>query len=89
MTSLRIKVVPSASRSEIAGWLNDSLKVRVSAAPEKGKANRAVEDLLSKSLGISSRNVCIKVGAQSSRKMVEIDGLSLLEIKERLRAINA
>lgn len=87
MTSLHIKVVPGASKSEIAGWLNDSLKVRVSAAPEKGKANHAVKDLLSKTLGISRRDVRIKAGAKSARKTVEIDGLSLLEIKERLSAI--
>ncbi len=84
MTSLRIKVVPGASRSEIAGWLDDRLKVRVSAAPEKGKANRAVEDLFSKALGISSRKVRIKTGSQSPRKTVEIDGLSLPDIKKRL-----
>lgn len=85
MTSIRIKVVPGASKSEISGWLGDSLKIRVSAAPEKGKANRAVVDLLSESLGIPSRNVRIKSGSQSSRKTVEIDGLSLLEIKELIK----
>ncbi|RUM94848.1 MAG: DUF167 domain-containing protein [Thiothrix sp.] len=88
MTSLRIKVVPGASRSEIAGWLNDRLKVRVAAVPENGKANRAVEDLLSKALGISSRQVHITAGTQSPRKTVEIEGLSLLDIKNQLGANN-
>ena len=89
MTSLRIKVVPGASRSEIAEWLDDRLKVRVSAAPGKGKANRAVEELLSNCLGILKHQVRIKAGSQSPRKTVEIDGLSLLEIKKRLGANNA
>lgn len=84
MTALSIKVVPGASRSEITGWLDDSLKIRVSAAPEKGKANRAVEKLLSSALGIPSRNVLVVSGDRSPRKTVEIDGLSLADIKTRL-----
>lgn len=84
MTFLRIKVIPGASRSEIVGWLDDCLKVKVSVAPEKGKANRAVENLLSDYLGILKHQVRIKAGAKSHRKTVEIDGLSLLEIKKRL-----
>lgn len=43
---LRLKVVPGASRSSVAGVLGDRLKVRIAAPPEGGKANRAVEDLL-------------------------------------------
>ena len=48
------KVVPRASRNGIAGWLGDELKIRVSAPPEKGEANKAVEDVLAKVLGISA-----------------------------------
>ena len=44
---LKVRVVPGASRSAISGWLDDVLKVRVSAQPEKGKANTAVVVLLS------------------------------------------
>jgi uncharacterized protein (TIGR00251 family) len=43
---LRLKVVPGASRSAIVGLLGDRLKVRVAAAPEGGKANRAACALL-------------------------------------------
>lgn len=48
---LRLKVVPGASRSAIAGELGDRLKVRIAAPPEGGKANRAVEDLLAELTG--------------------------------------
>jgi len=44
---LRLKVVPGASRSAVAGVLGDRLKLRIAAPPEDGKANRAVEALLS------------------------------------------
>ncbi len=48
---LRLKVVPGASRSAVAGVLGDRLKVRIAAPPEDGRANRAVEELLSRLAG--------------------------------------
>jgi len=42
MGRLSLKVVPGSSRDEIVGWLGDSLKVKVKAPPDKGRANEAV-----------------------------------------------
>lgn len=69
---LRIKVVPGASRSEIAGVLGDRLKVRVAAPAEGGKANRAVVDLLRRCLGM--REIEIVAGLSRSEKTVVIMG---------------
>ena len=84
MTKLMIKVVPGASKSEIAGWMGEWLRIRIAAQPEKGKANRALEKLLAESLGISSQAVRLQTGATSPRKVVEIEGLSREEIIDRL-----
>lgn len=81
---LKIKVVPGASSSGIAGWLGDDLKVRVSAPPEKGKANAAVEAVLCEALDLPGRAVRIISGETSQRKVVEIHGLSSAEILRRL-----
>ena len=54
MGRLSLKVVPGSSRDEIVGWLGDSLKVKVKALPEKGRANEAVVALLAERLGIVS-----------------------------------
>jgi len=81
-----IKVVPGSSRSGIAGWLDETLKVRVTAPPERGKANAEVEALLSTALGLSSSSVRITAGASSSRKTVEVIGLSEWEARRRLTA---
>ena len=81
---LAIKVVPGSSRDDIAGWLGDTLKVRVTAAPERGKANAAVEKTLAAALGVPARCVRIVAGGTSPRKIVEIAGLSEAEVHRRL-----
>jgi uncharacterized protein len=81
---LPIKVVPGSSRSGIAGWLGDTLRVRVTAPAERGKANAAVESLLREVLGLSSGGARIVSGSSSSRKTVEIIGLSDSEARRRL-----
>ena len=79
-----LKVVPGASRSEISGWLGEELKIRIVEAPEKGKANRAVEELLSKVLSLSPQAVKIIKGQTSTRKTLAVTGLSLHEVRQRL-----
>jgi len=79
-----LKVVPGSSRSCIAGWLGESVKVRVKAPPESGKANKAVEKLLAKALQIPLNRVSIVRGGASPRKLVEITGLRGEEIVKRL-----
>ena len=71
---LSIKVVPGASRSEIAGVLGDRLKVRVAAPAEGGKANRAVVEVLREWLGV--RGVEIVSGSSSPEKTVRVSGLT-------------
>ncbi len=84
MSLLKIKVVPGSSRNYIAGWLGESLKIRVTAIPEKGKANDAVVTLLAETLKIPKQDVTLSSGASSPRKVFKISGLSNSEIKSRL-----
>jgi uncharacterized protein YggU (UPF0235/DUF167 family) len=81
---LLIKVVPASSRNCIAGWLGDTLKVRVTAQPERGKANAAVEATIAEALGISIASARVIQGKTSPRKIVEILGLSEAEVYRRL-----
>jgi hypothetical protein len=41
MGRLRLKVVPGSSRDEVVGWLDDAIKVKVKAPPEKRRASRS------------------------------------------------
>jgi uncharacterized protein YggU (UPF0235/DUF167 family) len=83
---LPIKVIPGSSRSGVAGWLGDTLRVRVTAPAERGKANAAVESLLSEALGLTSGGARIVSGGSSPRKTGEIVGLSESEARRRLSA---
>lgn len=74
-----VKVVPSSSRDAIVGWLGTSLKVKVRAPAEKGRANKAVEKLIANELGLSSKSVLIVSGHTAAQKIIEISGLSQSE----------
>jgi uncharacterized protein YggU (UPF0235/DUF167 family) len=69
---LKIKVVPKSSRNDIAGWMGYTLKICVQAAPEKGKANRAAQEILAAALGLPKEKVRVVSGLSSARKLVEI-----------------
>ncbi len=83
-TRLSLKVVPGASRAGIAGWLGDSLKVRVTAPAESGKANAAVTALLAAVLGVPKSSVEIVSGGATPHKVVAIRGLTPAEVADRL-----
>ena len=75
MGRLSLKVVPGSSRDEIVGWLGDSLKVKVKAPPEKGRANEAVVALLAERLGIDASSIVVVSGHSSPAKVVAVDGM--------------
>lgn len=81
---LELKVVPGATRNEIAGWLGRRLKVRVAAAAEKGRANAELTAFLAARLGLPKAAVRLVGGAASRLKRVEISGLSEEELFRRL-----
>ncbi len=76
--ALTLKVVPGAKASRIDGWEEDAdrsplLRLRVSAAPEKGKANGAVLKLLAKSLGLPAGRLRVLSGQTGRTKVVLIE----------------
>jgi uncharacterized protein YggU (UPF0235/DUF167 family) len=60
------------------------LKVRVTAPPERGRANAAVEAAIAGALDVPPDCVRIVAGQTSARKVVEIDGLAESEVHRRL-----
>lgn len=79
--SFEIAVQPRASRAAIEGAHGDALKVRLTAPPVDGAANKQCVELLAKALGVPKSKVMIVSGAGSRRKRVRIlhDDLSAIE----------
>ena len=67
------------------GFQNDVLRVRVTAPPERGKANQALVELLSIALKVPKSTVRIIKGRTSRDKWVAVDDLSLDDLHRRLR----
>jgi uncharacterized protein (TIGR00251 family) len=71
--TLNVKVVPRSSRSEVAGTMDDgTLKVKVAAVPEKGKANEELCSVLAAHYQVLTRDVTVIAGLTSTRKTVRI-----------------
>lgn len=87
MAILGLKVAPKASRNAITGFHGTALKLSVTAAPERGKANAAVETLLAEALGLPRSAVKVVTGEASRSKRVEIAALDEAALQARLRTI--
>ena len=73
--TLSLKVSPKSSRNEIAGFLEDgTMKLKITAAPEKGKANAEIVAFLADLFAVSKRQVEIVRGETSALKTVVISG---------------
>jgi uncharacterized protein len=83
-TRLRVKVVPGASRSRLAGLLGDRLKIQIAAPPEGGKANRAVCALVAEHLGVAASRVCVVQGTSRPQKTLHIEGLPPADVARLL-----
>lgn len=77
---------PRASREGIDGWQSGALRVRVSAPPVEGDANRAVIALLARALGVRPGTLSIAHGLRGRDKLVRVEGLSQADVEARLGA---
>ena len=79
------KVVPGSSGpTRICGLLDEMLKVKVSAAPEKGKANQCLIKFLSEQLGVKKNAVSIISGLRSPVKHVKVTGMTAGTLSRKL-----
>jgi uncharacterized protein len=83
---LAIKAIPNAPKNAVAGWMGDTLKVKVHAPALEGRANEELCEFLAETLDLHHRAVTLLQGDKSRQKLVQIDGLSLAEVKMRLMA---
>ena len=74
------KIVPGSSRTVVAGTLGDMIKIRVAAAPEKGKANECLVAYLAQQLGVKKNAIEILSGHTNPVKQVRVAGISAAKL---------
>jgi len=85
--TLKVRVQPKASRNQVDGFEDGTLRLRVTAPPTEGKANAGVIALVAKTLGVSKSRLEIVRGRGSRDKVVAIDTLSEQEVHRRIAAV--
>jgi uncharacterized protein YggU (UPF0235/DUF167 family) len=83
-TRLRLRVVPGAGRAGFVGRYGAAWKVRVTAPPERGRANDAVLELLSATLSLPRGSMSLVSGRGGRDKIVELTGITEAELESRL-----
>ncbi len=78
------KIVPGSSRTAVAGVLEEMIKIRVAAPPEKGRANQCLVEYLARVLGVKKNAVAVVSGQTNPVKHVRVAGISAAQFLERL-----
>ena len=81
---LPVQARPGAKRNECGGIHDGRLRVAVTQAPEKGKANREILKLIVKALGLRRSQVTLEDGETTSRKLFRISGIDAEELRRRI-----
>jgi len=68
-----VKVFPRAKENQVLPQGNNKFKVKVTATPKKGKANKAALRLLSDYFKIPKQSIFIIQGEKSRQKLIEIE----------------
>lgn len=85
---LKLAVQPGAKHTDVVGIHDACLKIKISAPPVDGAANDEIVSFLSKRLGIKQRQVLLISGAASRRKIVEVQGVSLEIVQNKLSPLS-
>jgi uncharacterized protein (TIGR00251 family) len=83
-TILPVRAQPGARRNEIRGMQNGMLKVSVTQSPEKGKANKALVEVLSKALRLKKSQIELINGETSHQKRFLVYGVGAADLASRI-----
>lgn len=81
MNNFPVKVQPKASRDQVVGYRDGVLQLRVTAPPDKGRANAAVVALLADALGVAKSRVRIVRGQSSRDKVLTVESLTPEDVR--------
>jgi len=83
-TILSVRVQPRASKNDVAGWMGESVKIRLTTPPVEGAANAACLAFLSRILDVPVSQLTLLTGERSRTKLIRILGLSPHQVYARL-----
>jgi uncharacterized protein (TIGR00251 family) len=86
---LPVRAQPGAKRDAILGERNGAMRVAVTAAPERGKANEAIVRVLAEALGCKPSQVALLSGETSREKRFLIAGMTPDELRSRIERSGA
>ncbi len=81
---ISVRVIPRSSKNTLE-WEDGALKVRLTAPPVDGAANEALLTLLAQRLDLSKRDIQLVHGTAGRRKTVEIAGMTMESIEQKIR----
>jgi uncharacterized protein (TIGR00251 family) len=82
--TIEVKVIPGMSKNELTGEQNGALKIKINAAPEKGKANKELVDFLSSRFGIKKADIEVIKGQASRMKSIRISGINKTDFLKKM-----
>ncbi len=79
-----VRAQPGAKKDAVLGERDGSLRVCVTAAPERGKANEAIVEVLAEALKCRRSQITLLSGETSREKRFLIEGLTAEALGDRL-----
>jgi len=85
MTTIAFHVQPRAKRTEVMGWHDHAIKIRLRAPPVDGAANKELIRFIAERLGVQRSAVHIVSGQTSRRKRLLLDNTSKTQALQALQ----
>lgn len=84
---LPVRAQAGARSTGIRGAQQGSLRVAVTQVPEKGKANKAILEVLARQLGVRRSQIALISGETSPQKKFLVAGMTVEELSQRVSAL--
>lgn len=85
---LSVKVTPQSRKNEVLLSNDNQLQVKITAAPEKNKANEAIIEILSTVFNVPKSCLEISKGHSSRYKKILLKNISLEYIEKHLKSLS-
>jgi uncharacterized protein len=86
-TIIPVRAQPGSRKNELRGVHEGMLKVCVTQAPEKGKANKAIAEFLAKTFGVKKSQVELVAGEISHHKKFLVRGAAVEDLARKIDAL--